>query len=321
MLIDIDRLEPVWEPQDFEVIESFQGVIISCSGGADSTALSLIFSEMTKRKNNFPLALFHMNFGLRGNDSVEDERFVRDLAAHLDCALYVEHADASTMPPGESVQEWARRLRREKLELFAGKTQVIVLGHHLDDVAESVLMRLSRGSSPGTMAGMRVYAQPYWRPLLTTSKEIIKKYLQKQGQTWREDLSNASDIYARNVVRLKVLPELERLFPGASARIARTALEAQDLAQAAEQVLVPKDFSCNTLLPLSFIASHPDSVARFLLASLIKYALPNQFKQLSQSFLDQVLLVTRAPKPGVWARQLPGGGTIKIHDQKFWIEP
>lgn len=195
--------------------------MVSCSGGADSTALFHTICQLAKAEENFQVAIFHAAYGLRGEESEADFRFVEALARDFSVPLFVRRVsdEERAARRGESLQEWARRLRYEEFARLAADGWAIALGHHLDDQAETVLMRLARGTSPETLLGMRDWRAPYWRPFLRERKAAILAYLDRHALPFREDSSNDKADYSRNVVRQRVLPELEALFPGAAARI------------------------------------------------------------------------------------------------------
>ncbi len=213
---------------------------VAFSGGLDSRVL---LDLLANARTEFPeICVLHVNFGLRGEESDLDETFVRDVCAELDLNLHVYGVDKTERESrtGESVQEWARRVRYDFFAKFAEENFIIALAHHEDDVAENVVMRLARGCSAGNLAGMRVYSNPYYRPLLLTPKASILNYAGALGLTHREDSSNASILYSRNFIRQEVLPRLESIFPDARRRIAATGLDAQDVSEYTRSQLLNK---------------------------------------------------------------------------------
>lgn len=229
-----------------------QKLAVAFSGGLDSRVL---LDLLAKERSLFSdLCVLHVNFGLRGEESDLDETFVRKvcdeykLNLHVYCVAKAER-DSRT---GESVQEWARRVRYDFFAKFVEKNYVIALAHHEDDVAENVIMRLARGCSAGNLAGMRVLRNSYYRPLLLTSKASILNYALGLRLTHREDSSNANILYSRNYVRQEVLPRLESIFPEARRRIAATGLDAQDVSEYTRAQLLNKlnaRGSCQILIP------------------------------------------------------------------------
>ena len=202
-----------------------QRVLAGISGGADSVALlHLLLQSGTK------VTAVHVNHGLRGEASDGDEAFVQALCERWQVPLLAYRAN----PPENPGEDWARKMRYAFFRQAAEKTGVnaIALAHHRDDQAETLLMHLLRGSgmtglqamSPdSTVDGLRLL-----RPLLDFSREELREMLREMGQDWREDATNADPRYLRNAIRLEVLPQLEQLAPGCSARLAATAALLQD---------------------------------------------------------------------------------------------
>lgn len=184
------------------------------------------------------MAIFHAHYGLRGEDSEDDFRFVEELARTHDVPFFSRRVSAEEKDArrGESLQEWARRLRHEEFTRLAAEGWAIALGHHMDDLAETVLMRLARGTAPETLLGMRPWRPPFWRPFLQERKAAILTYMDRSGFAHREDASNERLDYSRNVLRHKVLPELEALFPGAAERIVACAAEAAEKDAANDEI-------------------------------------------------------------------------------------
>src|SRR5690606_22473588 len=104
--------------------------------------------------------------------------FSQDLAAQFDVPFFTDTITATdrALRIGESLQEWARRLRFQAFETWAKRGWAIALGQHQDDLAENMLIRLSRGSSVGKLAGMQDWRPPIWRPLLPIKKSEILEY-------------------------------------------------------------------------------------------------------------------------------------------------
>jgi tRNA(Ile)-lysidine synthase len=172
-----------------------------------------------------------MNHHLRGQESNQDEAFVRSLADSLGLRIFVEHASVEA----GNIEQQARNARREfflRAMRTAGVVDRIALGHTRSDQAETVLFRLLRGSGLTGLAGMRISTpEGFIRPLLTSSREEVRMWATEQGIAWREDSSNAEVKFARNRLRNEVMPDLVRHFnPNLELVLAGTA----DLAAAEE---------------------------------------------------------------------------------------
>ncbi len=203
-----------WLPQRlWERISEVERVYLACSGGADSVFLLLWFAEALPADR---LTVLHFNHKLRGPESDADEAFVVELCSALQVPLLTGIWDRA--PEGGAVSEDAARDAR--MEFFAqsigaslGKS-VVLTGHHADDVAETLLMRISRGSGLQGMCAPReisegAFGLKFARPLLKLRKEEIVAGLRDAGASWREDSTNQEDDFFRNRIRSQVIPEWE----------------------------------------------------------------------------------------------------------------
>jgi tRNA(Ile)-lysidine synthase len=187
------------------------------SGGPDSVALLRAVVSL----GGEPVVL-HVDHGLRGDESREDARFVRELCSRLNVRCDVRRLG---LEDSSNLQERARD-ERYKLagEVAAGMgLGVIATGHTADDVAETVLMNLARGTGLRGLAGIPPVRGKVQRPLIGRTREEVLDYLKELDQPYRTDPTNLTGKYARNRVRLEVLPVLEELYPAAAGNIARAA--------------------------------------------------------------------------------------------------
>lgn len=208
-------------------------LLVGLSGGADSVALLLLLTERGGR-----IEAAHVNHGLRGEESDGDEAFVRALCAAKGVPLKVYRA----MPPENPGEGWARQARYGFLRQAMRETgaEALVLAHHRDDQAETLLMHLARGSGlrglTGMASDMMMDGMRVMRPLLGVSGRELRDMLAEKGQTWREDATNRDPRYLRNALRLEIMPRLERMAPGAAARMAETASLLREDEDALEEV-------------------------------------------------------------------------------------
>ena len=188
---------------------------LAVSGGADSTALAVLMSGLQK-DYGFKAVVLHVDHGIR-SDSGEDALFVKRLARQLKMPFHGTRVTV-TRRRGESLEMAARR---ERLAFFARMTErlkldAIATGHHADDVAETFLMRLTRGSGPDGLAGLKrishVDGITFIRPLLDLRDAELKSFLRQRNIPWREDSTNTDISILRNKVRHLVLPWLKEHF-------------------------------------------------------------------------------------------------------------
>lgn len=177
---------------------------VGFSGGPDSLALLLLlWAHWPKRRAR--LRVLHFDHRLRGAESRADAAFCRRVCALLPVPLVTGRWQAAQPMASEA------EARAARLTFFAAHVRVVWLGHQQDDIAESILMRLARGSGTGGLAAPRpVQPMPrgraHLRPLLTLKKAEIVAALREAGIAWREDSSNAGAAYFRNRIRKSVIP-------------------------------------------------------------------------------------------------------------------
>jgi tRNA(Ile)-lysidine synthase len=185
---------------------------IALSGGADSVALLLLLWAHWPRRRPL-LVAFHFDHRMRGAESTADARFCAGLCRSLGIPLDAGRAAARRAGVTEA---GARAARFAFIERAMGRRRmrVLWLGHQQDDIAESLFMRLARGSGSGGLAAPRpVHAlgsgsrlRQHVRPLLTLSKKELTRVLRLAAASWREDSSNATDAHFRNRLRRGVIP-------------------------------------------------------------------------------------------------------------------
>ncbi len=195
-------------------------VIAAVSGGPDSVCLLHVLMELASRALlhvDLPIEVAHYNHGWRGEESEGDERFVRDLAARWNLRFHV--ARAQDPDAGGNREQIARRARQEFFKTLNDGTSSIRIatGHTRDDQAETVLLRLLRGSGlaglsgilPVTAGGPSEAARLLTvRPLLDVTRADVLQYLRDRDIPWREDSSNRDLRFARNRIRHELLPQL-----------------------------------------------------------------------------------------------------------------
>jgi tRNA(Ile)-lysidine synthetase-like protein len=179
---------------------------VGVSGGADSVALL----SLLRNRSDLSLRVVHLDHQTRGDASSEDARFVQMLANQWGIPCDIERLDQvvndiSDRPKNRSALFRAARLALFRRVVSAHDLRGVILAHHADDQAETILLRLLRGSSYAGLAGMSarttIGGLVILRPLLALSRQALREHLRESGQTWREDESNKSARYARNRVR------------------------------------------------------------------------------------------------------------------------
>ncbi|SDX77363.1 tRNA(Ile)-lysidine synthase [Lutibacter oricola] len=187
-------------------------ILIAISGGIDSIVLTHIFHKL-----KFDISLAHCNFSLRGKESNKDEQFVIELGEKLKKETFtiVFNTEEYSKENNVSTQMAARDLRYnwfQKLSVENG-FEYILTAHQKDDVIETFLINLTRGTGLDGLNGIPEINGNIVRPLLNFSRNEILVYATKNKLNWREDSSNSSIKYTRNKIRHKVVPVLKELNP------------------------------------------------------------------------------------------------------------
>lgn len=190
-------------------------ILLACSGGPDSLALTDIFLSLQERYR-LRLAAAHFDHLLRGGESRADALFVAEFCRrrNLPCYLGSEDVLAYKKKHGLSAEEAARILRyaflRKTLHDLGGG--VIATGHHMDDQAETVLLHLFRGAGSAGLGGIRPRSHDIIRPLLSVTRREIETYCQEKQLSPRCDATNFQPFYTRNRIRLELLPYLAKMY-------------------------------------------------------------------------------------------------------------
>lgn len=197
------------------LIQPTDKLLVAFSGGRDSVALAhFLISE------GFQVAIAHVNYGLRSDDSKLDEKFSKQFAEYFKVKFHLRIVDPSEFE-NQNIQEKAREIRyaffQELCEDF-GYTK-IVLGHHSADQMETFFLNLLRGTGINGLAGMPISRENIVRPLLETSRLEIDEYIKKHELEFREDVSNSSDKYTRNRIRHHLIPLLDDLLENGENRV------------------------------------------------------------------------------------------------------
>ncbi len=187
-------------------------LLITISGGIDSVVLTNLLHKL-----NLNISLAHCNFKLRGKDSFKDALFVKNLSQRLNIPLFTIEFETEKYAAKHkiSIQMAARDLRYNWFQKISEDQNFdyVLTAHHLDDVLETFIINLTRGTGLNGLTGIPEKNGNIVRPLLPFSRNDILIYAAKNKLTWREDKSNSSIKYVRNKIRHKVIPVLKELNP------------------------------------------------------------------------------------------------------------
>ncbi|HHL52295.1 MAG TPA: tRNA lysidine(34) synthetase TilS, partial [Flammeovirgaceae bacterium] len=198
-----------------------QAVIAAVSAGLDSVVLARLLHD-----SGHLAAVAHCNFRLRGEEAEADARFVAQLAERLGVPYHLQSFDTTdyAQAHGISLQMAARELRYNWFRQLAEAQQALVAtAHQANDVAETLLFNLTKGTGLPGLHGLDERQGYLLRPLLAFSRTEILQFAREQQIDWREDASNQSLKYQRNRLRHKIVPELEQINPAFVQAAGRTA--------------------------------------------------------------------------------------------------
>ena len=248
-------------------------MLCAVSGGRDSMALLSFLLQLAAEKG-FILHAAHYNHMLRPTAD-RDEDFVRLWCAdrHIPLACGTCDVRAWAREQGASLEDAARTLRYRFLEETADRVgaQRIATAHHVQDNAETVLLHLLRGTGLRGLGGIAPVRGRVVRPFLETDRRDIDAYVEENNIPYVEDESNADIAFARNRLRIEVMPLLEKLAPGSTARIAGAAAilreEENHLAQESAGLLPPAEED-KISLPVNTLMSRDLAIRRRLVRSM-----------------------------------------------------
>jgi len=187
-------------------------ILLTVSGGRDSVVMVHLFHQT---KLNFGIA--HCNFKLRGKEADQDEKFVKDLAEKLNVPFYTVSFNTHEFANEKkiSTQMAARELRYRWFEEIRTQNKFIYIAtaHHKNDVAETLLINLIKGTGLSGLHGISSKKDKIIRPLLCFNRNEIDDFVKSKKIKFREDKSNEETKYIRNKIRHKIIPELEKINP------------------------------------------------------------------------------------------------------------
>jgi len=299
------------------MIDRGDRVVVAVSGGADSVCLLDVLYRLRERLG-ITLTVAHFDHGLRPAADGHETQFVRDFAASLHLEVVVSNADPPLDPTSASLEEKARVARyRFLLECQeACGAQRVATGHTLNDQAETVLIRLLRGSGPAGLSGIRpVRGDGIIRPLIQVSRGEIDAYLLEMGLSHVTDASNMESCHLRNDIRLKLIPHLQSYQPRIADILARTAditreenqwLEAQAHAWIQEW---GRGGSQETVLSVCRYRELPEAMKNHVVRAALK-TVAGSLTRITRGHVEAIRRLTESKRPQAMA-MLPGGIHVK----------
>ena len=230
--------------------------IIALSGGADSVSLLLVLKHL-ESEFGITLEAAHCNFHLRGDESLRDEEFCKQLCRRLHVPLHLVHFDTHAYADLHhvSIEMAARDLRYAYFEQLRRDIHAhdICVAHHRDDSVETLLLNLVRGTGLRGLRGIQPRNAHIIRPLLSHSRQQIEQYLDALGESYVTDSTNLHNDVKRNKIRLNIIPLLRELNPSASQSIFETSLRVTEALKIfddaiqhaiADVTISPREYTC-----------------------------------------------------------------------------
>ncbi len=287
------------------------GFILAVSGGADSICMLHAFKYL-----NLKILVLHCNFSLRGKESDMDEQFVKRFCDSYGIAHSVKKFDtlAYAKEKGLSIEMAARELRytwfREMKE--KKKMDYIVVAHHADDVAETLLINLYRGTGIKGLTGIKPVNGDILRPLLECSRNDILQYIEEHQLGYRTDSTNNSLDYVRNKIRHQVIPVLKEINPSLTDTMAEnceTLKETEEIFHYGIRQLQEEILDCDEDEILIHIARTLDSPAPYTF--LYETLKPFGFNKVQ----IRDILNSHAATPG---KQFKAGEHVLVKGRNYW---
>lgn len=230
--------------EKYHMIQPGDTVLCGLSGGADSVFLFYALLEQ-KEEMQFSLQAVHINHNLRGEEAKRDAAFVQQLCREHEVPFYLYSCPVEQIAKEEhlSLEEAGRQARRAAFEDCRRKHHAtkLALAHHQNDLVETMLYHIARGTSLAGLASLRPVRGDTIRPLLCLSRDEIEQELIRRGISWCEDSSNKEDLYTRNRIRHHVVPyltqEINDRLPSHAAWLSMDILEAEEYLEAQAQKL------------------------------------------------------------------------------------
>ena len=275
-------------------------VLVALSGGADSTALVAVLAALRDEGRLKSVSALHVDHGLRAGGELDAA------CARATCELLaVPFRSVKVEVGGGNVQAAARRARYRALRAEAGRTGAarIATGHTRSDQAETFLLRALRGAGARGLSAIPPRRGSIVRPLIDAGRDEILAFLGLRGLRWREDPSNATPRFARNAVRLELVPVLRRLEP----RFERALARAADLLRDDERALARRAAAVVGGGPSADVAAllaEPRAVRRRAVRALWR-EVSGGARALPAARVDEVLALCVRGRPGQIS--LPGG--------------
>ena len=281
-------------------------VICAVSGGADSVAM-LFALYLLREKLEITLEAAHFNHNLRGEESLRDETFVRELCARYDIPLHV--ASGEIRPGKKGVEAAARDARYAFLESLSGK---IATAHTADDNAETILMHLVRGTGLKGLGGIAPQRGKLIRPMLGITRREVEDFLAEWHLPHVEDSTNETDAFLRNRLRHHVMPLLAEENPRIAENLSQMALRLRE-----DEACLTRQSEYETLPEVETLRTLPPAVRSRMLERFLK---ENGVREPEDVHIAQAEALVFSESPSA-STAFPGGVTLSRQYGRLTANP
>lgn len=298
--------------EENSMIEAGDTIVAGVSGGADSVALFLVLTELTKELS-FSLKVVHVNHGLR-KEAAKEAEYVEALCRERNIPFILKEYDVKAYAKAASkgTEEAGRMLRYQSFsEALCGcSTGKIAVAHHMNDQAETMLFHLFRGTGAKGLSSIAPVRDNVIRPLLCVTRQEIEDFVTSRKVSFCVDASNKSDEYTRNRIRNLIIPSIEEnVSKDAVLHMAQTAKQLRELNAFAEsearktyeRLVISRNSNRIVLDKKEFLSSYI-YVRKLLIKYVIDELVPHN-RDITQAHIESVAEV--AQKDGSHSINLP----------------
>jgi tRNA(Ile)-lysidine synthase len=309
--------------EQYHLLDPGDHIIVAISGGPDSVALAAVLLEL-RRMFELKLTFAHLHHGLRPTEADEDLEFVRALAKTWEVPIEVGYARLGTRKKKTgSLEEIARERRYAFLESVRKKHRArrIALGHQANDVAETLIINLVRGSVLTGLSGIPPVQGNLIRPLIHCTRQQILEYLQNKNLAFRTDSSNADLRFLRNRIRHQLMPQLSQYNPAIVSTLLRTAQSFHELDRFLHDLArdtftsMTKSKKNGIEISIPKFKTLPQALRQMVLREAIREQ-KGDLRRISQKHVLAVDTMACGPKPNA-SLSLPGSLKIKRSYQRL----
>jgi tRNA(Ile)-lysidine synthase len=280
----------------YELFSQGAKIVIGVSGGPDSVCLLDALCEL-KEKYALHLVIAHVNYGLRGKDSDLDEKLVKKIAEKYSLPIEVLKVKKSEIIRSGKSEDKLRTVRYDFFKKVSKKykADAIAVGHNLNDQAETVLMRILRGTGLKGLGAIKFRNNNIIRPLLNIPRKEIIAYLRNNKTPYRIDKSNLSTDFTRNKIRNKLLPKLEKDFnPNIQELLCKfsesAAADYDFISRFAREWL-----TANKSLQISALSKLHPSICREVIRQSLEKHVPN-LREIESAHIEEIIKILKSNK-------------------------